>query len=137
MAPSFNFAIFSASVWFEHEVAIDDYPYRKTRPDCQGRLDVEITPNDLLTGLVQGIPCPTAKGLQNGAVSVASIRAGPKFGSYTKQSRKQRRREQLAPVKIDLVVKPSIACGIGTRLALKDDRSAVRHDQACPDQEHA
>jgi hypothetical protein len=137
MAPSFSFAIFSASVWFEHEVAIDDYPHRKTRPDCQGRLDVEIAPNDLLTGLVQGIPCPTAKGLQNGAVSVASIRAGPKFGSYTKQSLQRRRLEQLAPVKIDLVVKPSIACGIGTRLALKDDRSAVRHDQACPDQEHA
>src|SRR5215211_4433036 len=133
MAPSFSFAIFSASVWFEHEVAIDDYPHRKTRPDCQGRLDVEIAPNDLLTGLVQGIPCPTAKGLQNGAVSVASIRAGPKFSSYTKQ----RRLEQLAPVKIDLIVEPSIACGIGTRLALKDDRSAVRHDQACPDQEHA
>ena len=31
---SFSFAIFSASVWFEHEVAIDDYPHRKTRPDC-------------------------------------------------------------------------------------------------------
>jgi hypothetical protein len=105
MAPSFSFAIFSASVWFEHEVAIDDYPHRKTRPDCQSRLDVEIAPNDLLTGLVHGIPCPTAKGLQNGAVSVASIRAGTKFGSYTKQSRQQRRLEQLAPVMIDLVVK--------------------------------
>ena len=77
MAPSFSFAIFSASVWFEHEVAIDDYPHRKTRPDCQGRLDVEIAPNDLLTGLIQGIPCPTAKGLQNGAVSVVSIRPDP------------------------------------------------------------
>jgi hypothetical protein len=137
MAPSFSFAIFSASVWFEDKVAIDDDPHRKTRPDCHGRLDVEIAPNYLLTGLVQGIACPTAKGLQNGAASVASIRAGPKFGSYTKQSRQRRRLELLAPVKIDLVVKPSIACGIRTRLALKDDRSAVRHDQACPDQEHA
>ena len=58
MAPSFSFVIFSASVWFEHEVAIDDYPHRKTRPDCQGRLDVEIAPNDLLTGLVRESPAP-------------------------------------------------------------------------------
>src|SRR6478609_7195358 len=99
MAPSFSFAIFSASVWFEHEVAIDDYPHRKTRPDCQGRLDVEIASNDLLTGLVQGIPCATAKGLHNGAVSVARIRAGSKFRSDTQQGRQQRRLEQLAPVK--------------------------------------
>jgi hypothetical protein len=64
MVPSFSFAMYlSASVWFEHEVAIDDYPHRKTRPDCQGRLNVEIAPNDLLAGLVQGIPCPTAKRL--------------------------------------------------------------------------
>ena len=94
----------------------------------QGRLDVEIASNDLLTGLVQGIPCATAKGLQNGAVSVARIRAGCKFRSDTQQGRQQRRLEQLAPVKIDLVVKPSIARGIGTRLALKNDRSAARHD---------
>jgi hypothetical protein len=136
MAPSFSFAISSASVWFEHKVAIDDYSHRETRPDCKGRLDVEIAPYDLLTGLAQGIPCPTAKGLQNGVVSVA-IRAGPKFGSYTKPSRQQRRPEELTRVMINLVLKPGVACGIGTRLTLKDDRSAVRHDQACPDQEHA
>ena len=61
----------------------------------------------------------------------------PKFGSDTKQGRQQRRLEQLAPMMIDLVLKPGISRRIGTRLALKDDRSAVRHDQACPDQEHA
>ena len=33
IAPSFSFAIFStSSTRFEHEVAIDDYPHRKTRP---------------------------------------------------------------------------------------------------------
>jgi glycine/D-amino acid oxidase-like deaminating enzyme len=66
--------------------------------DCQRRLDVEFAPNDLLTSLVQGIPCPPAKHLDDGAARVAPIRSGSEFGSYTKQRRKQRRPEQLGPV---------------------------------------
>jgi hypothetical protein len=38
---------------------------------------------------------------------------------------------------IDLVLKPSISPGVSTRLPLKDDRSAIRHNQARPDQEDA
>ena len=38
---------------------------------------------------------------------------------------------------IDLVLKPRISPGVGPRLAFKDNRSAVRHDQARPDQEGA
>ena len=38
---------------------------------------------------------------------------------------------------IDLVLKPRISPRVGTRLSLKNDRSAVRHDQARPDQEDA
>ena len=38
---------------------------------------------------------------------------------------------------IDLGLKPRISPRVGSRLSLKNDRSAVRHDQARPDQEDA
>src|SRR4029434_218362 len=38
---------------------------------------------------------------------------------------------------IDLVLKPRIPPRVGSRLSLKNDRSAVRHDQARPDQKDA
>ena len=41
--------ISSTSAWFEGQVASDDEPHRKTWPNCQGRLEVEIAANDLLT----------------------------------------------------------------------------------------
>src|SRR5208337_4401493 len=45
--------------------------------------------------------------------------------------------EQHAPVVIDLVLEPGISLGVGARLPLQDDRLAVRHDEAVPDQERA
>ena len=97
--------------------------------------------NDLLTGLVRaGIPGPHGEGpAEWRCSSLPSIRAGPKFGSDTEQSRQRRRLETARPgEEIDLVVKPCIARGIGTRLALEDDligRCGMM--QARPDQEHA
>jgi hypothetical protein len=82
---------FSPLVRLQHQIPRDHYANRKTRPDRQGRLDVQIAPNHLLAGLVQGIPCPTAQCLNDGAVAVACIRAGSELCSYSKQGGKQRR----------------------------------------------
>ena len=49
------------SVRLEHEVAVDDHAHRKSRPDRQCRLDVEILLNDLLSSLVQAIAGSTAE----------------------------------------------------------------------------
>lgn len=75
----------------EHQVSRHHYANRKAQPDRQGRLDVQIPPNHLLACLVEGIPCPTAKCLDVGAVAVAYIRAGSELSSYSKQGEKQRR----------------------------------------------
>jgi hypothetical protein len=52
---SFNFAIELSLVGLQHQVAIDDHAHRKTRPDRERRLDIEITLNDFLPGLIQAI----------------------------------------------------------------------------------
>jgi len=44
--------VFSSSVWFEHEIAIDDHTDRKAWPDCQCRLYIQIAPYDLLASLI-------------------------------------------------------------------------------------
>src|SRR5262249_29864534 len=54
MAESFSFVMGgSALIGREYEVAIDDHADRKSRPDGDGRLDVEIAAHDLLAGLVE------------------------------------------------------------------------------------
>ena len=75
--------LLSYSVWFKDQIAIDDDPYRETRSDSQGRLHVEVTPNDLLAGLIKRVPCPTAKRLEDGIVTVADTCA--KLGPDAKQ----------------------------------------------------
>jgi hypothetical protein len=42
----------SSSVRLKHQVTIDDDANRKTRPDRQRRLNVEVAANNLLSGLV-------------------------------------------------------------------------------------
>ena len=97
MAPSLSFAIFCPLpfVRLKHQIAIDDHPDRKARPDRQRRLDIEIAPNDLLTGLVQGIRCPASKRLNNVAI-VAGIGPSPSRAN-AQQGREQRGFEQLEP----------------------------------------
>jgi hypothetical protein len=53
----------------EYEVAIDDHADRKSRPDGDGRLDVEVAANDLLAGLVQAIGACSRLILKNEADS--------------------------------------------------------------------
>ena len=42
-------------IGLEHEIAVDDHAHRKSGPDRQRRLDVEIAADDLLTGLVDAL----------------------------------------------------------------------------------
>jgi len=43
---------FSSSVWFEHEIAINDHTHGKAWTDCQCRLDIQVAPDDLLASLI-------------------------------------------------------------------------------------
>ena len=107
-------------VRLKYQIAVDDHADREARPDRQRRLDIEVAPNDLLTGLVEGIPCPTSQRLNN----VAVVAAGAKFGPNAQQSRKCRGFEQLAPVIVDFVLKAGITRRVGARLAFEAQWSA-------------
>jgi hypothetical protein len=92
MAPSLAWPfLLSHSVWFKDQVAIDDYPHGEARSDSKGRLPVEVTPNDLLAGLIKRVPCPAPKRLEDGTVTVAGARA--ELGPDAKQGRQQPRLE--------------------------------------------
>src|SRR3546814_18905867 len=54
IGPSFNF-VMSASVGFEDEIAGDDHADGEARPNCQRWRDVELTPNDLLACVIEGV----------------------------------------------------------------------------------
>jgi hypothetical protein len=62
----------------KHEVMVYNDPYRKSWPNCQGRLNIEISPNHLLTRLIERIRSAQTKRLENGRV-VSIICAGPDF----------------------------------------------------------
>ena len=64
----------------KHEVTIDDDPHRKTRPDRQRRLDVEIALNDFLPSLIQTVALPAAKRPDDVAI-VAGIRASSQLAA--------------------------------------------------------
>jgi len=72
-----------------------------------------------------------ADGLNEGVFGVA----GAGLGTDAEQGREDRRLEQHAPIVIDLVRQAGIPCRIGARLALQNDRAAVRHDEAVPHQQ--
>src|SRR6516225_2419270 len=59
---------FSSSVWFKHEIAINDHAHRKAWPDCQCRLDIQIAPDNLLASLIEGICGAQTERLENGCV---------------------------------------------------------------------
>lgn len=48
-----KFSIFLSFVWLKHQVAVHDDPDWETCSDGECRLDVEIAPNQLLTGLIK------------------------------------------------------------------------------------
>lgn len=52
------FLSLSSTIWLKHEIAIDDHPHGKSRPDRERRLNVEIAASDLLAGLIERIRRP-------------------------------------------------------------------------------
>jgi len=122
-------------VRLKHEVAVDDHAHWKPRPDRQRWLDVKITLNDFLSGLVQAIAGSTTERCDDIAIG-ASAGGRSKFAADAEQCRQQRGFEQGPPMIVDLILKAGITGGIGARLTLQHDRAAVRHDQAGPDQQH-
>lgn len=108
---------FSFSLTFiplQKQVAVDDNPYRETRPDRQRRLDVEIALNRSLSvwfmlSLVPRRSC-------NDIGIVARTGGHSKFAGDPEQFRQQRSLELSAPVIADLILKASIAGRIGSIL---------------------
>src|SRR5579883_451216 len=131
---SFSFAMIVAScaVRFEDKVVRDHHAHRKTWPDGDGRLDVERTADHLLAGLIDALRYALLNGLGERAVVVAA-HAG--LRSDAEQRGENRRLEQRAPMVVDLVLEAGIALRVGAGLTLQNDRAAVRHDQAIPDEE--
>jgi hypothetical protein len=83
---------YSAPIRLQQEIAIDDHPHRKSRPDRERRLDVEIAASDLLAGLIErcaaapaagnrlGIPCRRCVGGQSGSTMAIDHRTGHRRG---------------------------------------------------------
>src|ERR1700738_5416907 len=87
MAPSLSFAYFRgflSFVGFEDEIKVDDHADRETRPDRERRLNIEITLDDFLPGLIHAFARPAAKRLDDIAV-VTGIRAGSQFAANAEQ----------------------------------------------------
>jgi hypothetical protein len=75
----------SFPVRLEHEVTIDDHANRKTGPDRQCRLNVEIALNDFLSSLIQAIARSEPERLNEPAVVAGSaIGAGAELASNAK-----------------------------------------------------
>jgi hypothetical protein len=63
--------------------------------------------------------------------------AGAGLGTDAEQGREDRRLEQHAPMVIDLAFQAGKAFRVGTGLTFQNDGSAIRHDQAIPNQQRA
>src|SRR6266446_1517238 len=108
------------------------YIERLAGPDDDGRLDVEVTAHDLLAGLVQTVGAAALERCHDGAAVVG----GAKFRADAEHGRERGCHGEPAPVLIDLVFKTREALSVGAGLALQYDRTAVRHDQPRPYQQH-
>ena len=60
----------------------------------------------------------------------------PRLRADSKQRRKGSSFEQFAPMVVDFVFEAGISCCVCTRLPLENDRTAIRHDEAGPNQQH-
>src|ERR1700751_2400892 len=118
--PSFSLVIScapSALIGHKDQIAVDNHPHREARPDGQGRLHIELTADQRLSGLVDGVLSAGAERLDDGVVAVEH-----EFARYTQQGRNRGRLEKIAPMIVDTVLQPSVTRAIGTRLTLQHDR---------------
>src|SRR3546814_17042027 len=61
-APRVSASSSPGSIRFENEIARDEHPHRKPRPDGERRLDIEMTFDTGLTTLLDGVLRPVADG---------------------------------------------------------------------------
>src|SRR5215470_17093148 len=114
MAESFSFVITvdSALVWCEHKVAIDDDADRKTGPDGDRRLDVEIAAHDLLACLVETVGAAAPERSDNGAIIVGCA----KLRADAEDRREGGRHTQPRPMMIDVILEAGEALAVGAGL---------------------
>src|ERR1700733_3518927 len=121
------------SVGFEDEIVGDHDSNGEPRPDGDGWLNIERPSDELFAGLVEALGSPLTDRLDERVFVVA----GPRLRSDAEQRRENRGLEHHAPVIVHFVLEPGVTFGVGARLPLQNDRLAVRHDEAVPDQERA
>lgn len=88
-------------VWRQHEVAVDDHTHRKSRPDCERWLNIQIPADDPLPDLIKTLRSTAPDCLDE----IVLIAAGAGFGSDAEQGRGHRRLEERTPMVIDLILK--------------------------------
>src|SRR5215471_395302 len=134
MADNFSFVMGGSTlIGREYEVATNNHADRKSRPDGDGRLDIEISAHDLLAGLVEAVGGAAPERCHDGAVVVGCS----EFRADAEHGRERGRHGEPAPMLIDLIFKAGETLSVGAGLALQYDGAAVRHDQPRPDQKDA
>src|SRR5690606_29377177 len=128
--PSFSIgSLLSAGPRTQHEILVDDHAQWKSGADGDGGLDVEIPGDDLLPGLTAGLLGRLADGPDEVALAVdGQLRSDPEQGG------KRDALEESPCMEIHLVGEPGVARGIRRREVVELNRSAVRQDDALPDQ---
>ncbi len=119
----------SAFIGFENEVLGDDHAHGPARADGDGRLDIEVALDKPLSGLTGVGLGRLAQGLDQ----VVLIVAERQFRSNAEQGCHRNALQQLSGMEIDLVGQPGKSGCVGTRQVLDNDRRAVGHDDAFPD----
>src|ERR1700757_1154854 len=112
--PSFSLLIScapSALIGHKDQIAVDNHPHREARPDGQGRLHIQLTAHQCLSGLVDGVLSTGAERFDPGVVAVEH-----QFARDTQQRRNRGRLEKIAPMIVDIVLEPRIARAVCSRL---------------------
>jgi hypothetical protein len=76
----------------------DDHSHREPRPDGKSQLDRELTPNDLLAGIIDRVLRPVTDGTEQPLIIVDR-----QFGPDAERSRQARRLGQVPPMIVDAV----------------------------------
>src|SRR3546814_10011390 len=118
----------------KYQIAVDHYADREPRPHCNRRLDIKITPRDLLADLVDAVLQSVPSGDDDPAVASLIVRSR-QLRADAEQRRECGAGRKATPVMIDLVGNAGITRLICSRHPLKRERRSVGQDQPCPDQQ--
>src|SRR3546814_192937 len=122
----------SSDVCSSDLIARDDDPHREAGPDRERRRNVELAPNDFLTGLIDAV---LRTGAQRTDQSVVASRS--ELRSNTQHRRDHRGPSETAPMKVHAVLQTGEAATIGTGLAVELDGASIGQDQPRPGEQDA